>query len=62
MNTVPASSLPSGESIPDVPMDLDLQAQAWACGTTETWETCVGPSTPLEVDMDIAWVVAYAMD
>ena len=62
MNTVPASSLPSGSSIPDIPMALDLQTQAWACGSTETWETCPGSSTPPEVDMDIAWVVAYAMD
>ncbi len=49
----------TGASVPTQPMVLDLQSQVWACGTS-TWESCPGPSTPAESDLDIAWVVAYS--
>ncbi len=43
--------------VPSIPMVLDLQTQSLVC---EPSNTCIDPSTPVEVDMQIAWVVAYA--
>lgn len=49
--------------VPNIPMVLDLQTQSW-CGVGQqspnTWEHCISPTTPAEVDMDVDWVVAYA--
>jgi hypothetical protein len=46
-------------NVPNVPMQLALQTEAWQCGTS-TWEECANTSTPAEVDMDVDWIVAYA--
>jgi hypothetical protein len=44
---------------PNVPMVLDLQQQVWGCGVNR-WEQCPSNKTPPEVDMEVAWVAAYA--
>jgi hypothetical protein len=49
----------SSSEVPDVPMVLDIQQQVWGCNNAEA-ETCPEASAPAEVDMDVAWVVAYA--
>jgi beta-glucanase (GH16 family) len=49
----------SNKNVPNIPMVLTMQTQAWACGTS-TWEQCPNANTPAEVDMQIDWVVAYA--
>ena len=49
----------SGASVPSVPMVLDIQDQAWACGTN-AWEACPDASTPTNVDLNVDWVAAYA--
>lgn len=49
----------SSQYVPSVPMVLDIQTQAWACGTS-TWEQCVGSTTPSRVNLYVDWVVAYA--
>lgn len=46
-------------NVPSIPMVLDLQTQGWACGTS-TWEQCPNAGTPSRVNLDVAWVVAYA--
>ena len=46
-------------NIPSQPMRLDLQTQAWACGS-DPWEQCTDQTTPNEVDMEVDWVVAYS--
>jgi beta-glucanase (GH16 family) len=43
--------------VPSQPMVLDVQTQALACSP---YNTCVDSSTPTEVDVLVAWVVAYA--
>ncbi|HKV03182.1 MAG TPA: glycoside hydrolase family 16 protein [Ktedonobacteraceae bacterium] len=43
--------------VPSIPMVLDLQSQSLACSQDIT---CLDSSTPTEVDMQVAWVVAYA--
>jgi beta-glucanase (GH16 family) len=48
----------TGPEVPSVPMVLDLQTQVWPCGTIG--ETCPTSATPAHVNMDVAWVVAYA--
>jgi len=48
-------------NVPSTPMNLDIQTQAWACGTS-TWEQCPNASTPAQVNLDVDWVVAYARD
>ncbi len=45
--------------VPDVPMQLALQTEAWQCGVS-SWEQCADGSTPAEVDMDVDWVAVYA--
>ena len=45
--------------VPTESMVLDLQQQVWGCANNQG-ETCPSAATPSEVDMDIAWVVAYA--
>jgi beta-glucanase (GH16 family) len=46
-------------NVPSIPMVLDIQTQAWACGTS-TWEQCPNAGTPARVNLDVDWVVAYA--
>jgi hypothetical protein len=43
--------------VPDEPMDLALQTQAWGCGGT--WEACPNSTTPPEVNLQIDWVSLY---
>jgi beta-glucanase (GH16 family) len=45
--------------VPSVPMTLDIQTQAWACGTS-TWEQCPNATTPAHVNLYVDWVVAYS--
>lgn len=45
--------------VPAVPMALDLQTQAFACGTS-SWERCPSALTPSDVNMHVDWVVAFA--
>jgi beta-glucanase (GH16 family) len=44
-----------------VPMALDLETVAITCDGRNTGQ-CIEPSTPAAVDMDIDWVVEYAMN
>lgn len=44
-------------NVPDTPMSIAIQSQAWACGT---WEGCPDSSTPAEVNLYVDWVVAYS--
>jgi beta-glucanase (GH16 family) len=46
----------TNRKVPSIPMDLDLQFQSLACSQ---YNTCLDPSTPAEVDMQVDWVVAY---
>jgi beta-glucanase (GH16 family) len=48
----------TGAVIPDIPMVLDLQTEAWPC--SGTWGRCPNASTPRVVNMYVDWVVAYA--
>ena len=43
--------------VPDIPMELDAQAQALACNDPAT--PCPNGSTPPHVDFQIDWVAAY---
>ena len=43
--------------VPAIPMVLDIQAQSLACSP---YNTCLDSSTPAEVNVQVAWVVAYA--
>lgn len=47
----------SSSNIPNTPMSIAIQAQAWPCGT---WEGCPNSTTPASADLQIDWVVAYA--
>ncbi len=49
----------TGAQVPSIPMAMDIQTQAWACGTS-TWEQCPNASTPAHVNLHVDWVVAYA--
>jgi hypothetical protein len=49
----------SNPNVPAIPMQLALQAQAWACGIS-SWETCPNSQTPAASQYDIDWVVVYA--
>ncbi|HET8852950.1 MAG TPA: glycoside hydrolase family 16 protein, partial [Ktedonobacteraceae bacterium] len=44
--------------VPSIPMTLDLQSQSLECSQ---YTTCLDSSTPAEVDMQVDWVVAYAL-
>lgn len=46
----------SNAAVPSIPMVLDLQSQSLTCSQ---YNTCLDSSTPNEVDMQVAWVVAY---
>ncbi len=47
----------TNSGVPSIPMVLDLQSNSVACSQ---YTTCFNSSTPAEVDMQVAWVVAYA--
>ncbi|MHB1833799.1 MAG: glycoside hydrolase family 16 protein [Solirubrobacteraceae bacterium] len=49
----------TGGAVPSTPMVLDIQTQAWACGTS-AWEQCPNVTTPAHVNLYVDWVVAYA--
>jgi beta-glucanase (GH16 family) len=49
----------TGPQVPSIPMAMDIQTQAWACGTS-TWEQCPSATTPAQVNLYVDWVVAYA--
>jgi beta-glucanase (GH16 family) len=46
-------------NVPSTPMNLDIQTQSWACGTS-TWEQCPNATTPSHVNLSVDWVVAYS--
>jgi beta-glucanase (GH16 family) len=48
-----------GPVVPQIPMALALQQQAWGCGT-DPWEACPDASTPRQVDTHIDWVKVFA--
>jgi hypothetical protein len=48
------------DAVPDEPMALALQTQAWYCG--HTWEACPNSSTPPRVNLLVDWVVGYRQD
>ncbi len=48
----------TGSRVPSIPMVLDLQSQSLECSQ---YNTCLDSSTPAEVDMQVDWVVAYAL-
>ncbi|ROO58440.1 glycosyl hydrolase family 16 [Micromonospora sp. Llam0] len=50
----------TGDQVPDEPMALALQSQAWYCG--HTWEACPDETTPDVVNLQIDWVAIYAPD
>jgi beta-glucanase (GH16 family) len=47
-------------NVPSTPMALDIQTQAWGCGTS-SWEACPDSTTPSHVNMYVDWAVAYSM-
>lgn len=47
-----------GPQVPDEPMDLALQTQAWYCG--HGWEACPDETTPERVNLEVDWVAVYA--
>jgi beta-glucanase (GH16 family) len=47
----------TGSAVPNEPMALALQSQAWYCG--HSWEACPDETTPPVVNLQIDWVVAY---
>ncbi|WP_432906158.1 glycoside hydrolase family 16 protein [Micromonospora matsumotoense] len=49
----------SGDQVPDEPMALALQSQAWYCG--HTWEACPDQTTPPRVDLQVDWVAIYEL-
>ena len=49
----------TGADVPSAPMVLDIQTQAWACGTS-SWEHCPNVTTPTHVNLYVDWAVAYA--
>jgi beta-glucanase (GH16 family) len=48
-------------NVPDVPMSLALQTQAWSCGIN-AWEYCPSATTPGHVTMDVDWIVSWSPD
>lgn len=45
------------DQVPDVPMVIAIQSQAWFCGGT--WSDCPNSTTPPVVNLEVDWVVAY---
>ena len=50
------ATLPSSR-VPSIPMEMDIQTQAWACGLK--FEHCPNASTPSHVRLHVDWAVAY---
>ena len=50
----------TGASVPSTPMALCIQSQAWSGTYNNPWENPMDLTTPGEVDMDVAWAVAYS--
>ncbi len=48
----------STSGVPNTPMAIAMQTQAWPCGGT--WEGCPNSSTPAKVNLHVDWVVAYS--
>jgi beta-glucanase (GH16 family) len=48
----------TGDSVPSIPMVLDMQSQTWPCHGT--WGRCPHATTPPNVRLDVDWVAAYA--
>jgi len=48
----------SNYKVPYIPMALDLQSQSLECSQ---YNTCFDSSTPAEVNMQVDWVVTYAL-
>lgn len=46
------------DRVPDQPMALAMQSQAWYCG--HAWQRCPDSTTPAAVNLQVDWVVAYA--
>jgi beta-glucanase (GH16 family) len=44
-------------NVPDMPMSIAIQSQAWMCNG---WEACPNSTTPAQVNLQIDWVVAYS--
>jgi beta-glucanase (GH16 family) len=44
-------------NVPNIPMAIAIQSQAWPCGT---WEGCPNSTTPAQVNLQVDWVVAYS--
>jgi hypothetical protein len=44
---------------PNVPMEMAIQQQTWACGASN-WEQCPDGSTPSVANLDVDWLVEYA--
>ncbi len=44
-------------NVPDNPMSIAIQTQAWECG--KSYNACPNSTTPTRVAMDVDWVVAY---
>jgi beta-glucanase (GH16 family) len=55
-----AWAIVNNAQVPSTPMTMDIQTQAWACGTS-TWEKCPNASTPSDVNLYVDWAVAYSM-
>ena len=53
------TSVVTGAHVPSTPMVMDIQTQAWACGTS-TWEQCPNATTPAHVNLYVDWAVAYS--
>jgi len=45
--------------VPNTPMSLAIQSQAWYCGGT--FSDCPNATTPPVVNLEVDWAVAYAM-
>ena len=47
----------TSSGVPNTPMIIAIQSQAWPCGT---WEGCPNSGTPAVVNLQVDWVVAYS--
>jgi hypothetical protein len=47
----------SGSYVPNQPMHIAIQTQAWPCGP---WEACPDSTTPPVVNLQVDWVAAYS--
>jgi beta-glucanase (GH16 family) len=47
----------SSPSVPNIPMSMTMQAQAWPCGFS--FSDCPNSRTPAKVNLEVDWAVAY---